>query len=157
MSRFKVGQIDLVPFTTGDALQCHQVGERADWGLHPVDATSLRASKEIHEAHSRDLLSKQVEVAVWRSKVDRAVTDDAAIGDRRAVRTSRPPALDQSANALHVGGVRIEDSVDIPGRPHYPMADQRNAANQDIADTGVVQVFQDSTETGHRPAASCAA
>ncbi len=47
VSRFKIGQVDLIAFTAGDALQRDQVGERADRRFHPIDATSLRASEKI--------------------------------------------------------------------------------------------------------------
>jgi len=112
VSRFKIGQVDLIAFTAGDSLQCDQVGERADRGFHPVDATSLRASEEIREAHGHHLLGKQVEVAVWRCKVDRPAANDAVFWDRGTVGTSRPPALNQSTNALHVGRIGIEDGID---------------------------------------------
>ena len=49
MSRFEICQVDLVALAACDALQRNQIGKRADC-LHPIYATSLRASQEIGEA-----------------------------------------------------------------------------------------------------------
>ncbi len=149
MSRFEIGQVDLVALTACDALQGDQIGKRADWGLHPIYATSLRASQEIREAHSCHILGQQVEIAMWRSQMNCPVADDAALGDRRTVGTSRAPPLNQSTDALHVGGIGIEDGIDIPCCPHYSVANQGDPPDQDVADTGAIEVVQNSAEARH--------
>ncbi len=58
MSRFEIGQVDLVALAACDALQCNQIGKRADWSLHPIYASSLRSSQEIREAHSCHILGQ---------------------------------------------------------------------------------------------------
>ncbi len=58
MSRFEIGQIDLVAIAACHALQCDQIRKRADRGLHPIYATGLRAGQEIREAHSCHILGQ---------------------------------------------------------------------------------------------------
>ncbi len=149
MGRFEIGQVDLVALAARDALQCDQIGKRADWGLRPIYPTSLRASQEIRKTHRCNVLGQQVEITVWRSQMNCPVADDAPLWDRRTVGASRPPLLNQSADALHVGRIGIEDSIDIPCCPHYSVANQRNPPDQDVADTGAVEVVQNSTEARH--------
>ncbi len=86
---------------------------------------------------------------MWRSQVNCPVANDAALWDRRTVGTSRPPLLDKSADALHVGGIGIENGIDIPRCPHYSVANQGNPPDQDVADTGAIEVVQNSAEAGH--------
>lgn len=149
MSRFEIGQVDLVALPACDALQRNQIGKRTDWGLHPIDATSLRSSQEIREAHSCHILGQQVEIAMWRGQVNCPVANDAALWDRRTVGTSCPPMLDKSADALHVGGFGIENCIDIPCCAHYAVANQGDPPNQDVADTGAIEVVQNSAKADH--------
>lgn len=149
MSSFEIGQVDLVALAACDALQRDQIGKRADWGLHPIYAPSLRASQEIRETYSCHLLGKQIEIAVWRSQMDCPVANETVFRDRRTVGTRRPPVLNQSADALHIGGIGIENGIDIPGCPHHSVANQRDPPDQDVADTGAVEVVQNSAEARH--------
>lgn len=80
MSRFEISQVDLVSLATRNALQCDQIGKRADWGFDPIYATSLGSGQEIREGHSCHILSQQVEVAMWSGQVNRPAANNAAFG-----------------------------------------------------------------------------
>jgi len=157
VGRFEILQVDLVAFPAGCTLQRDKVGKGADRRFDTVYATDIRTSQEIRKPNRRRLLREQIEIAMRRRKVDRPISGNAALRDRRAVGTSRAPAIDQSADALDVAGIGIEDGIDIACGPYDPMANQCDPANQHIADAGAIEVVQNSAEARHRTAAASSA
>lgn len=57
-------------------------------------------------------------------------------------------------DSLDVLRVGVEDGVDVSGSANDPMANQGDAADQDLANACVVQVFEDLGEAGYRVAAA---
>lgn len=66
--------------------------------------------------------------------MNRPISGDAVLGDRRAIGSSGAPLIDQSANSVDVVRVGIEHGIDVPRRSHDSMANQRYSPNQHIAD-----------------------
>jgi hypothetical protein len=47
------------------------------------------------------------------------------------------------------GGIGIENGIDIPRCPHYSVANQGDASDQNVADAGAIEVVQNSAEARH--------
>lgn len=157
MGRFEICQVNEVPFASDRPLHRDQISQRADRGIHPIDATSLCARQKIREGEGSRSLREEIELAMRGGQVDRPISGDPTLGDRRAVGSGGAPPVNQRADPLDIVGTRVEHRIDISRRPHDSMPNQRDSANQHVADACSVEVVEDATEAGQRADASSAA
>ena len=84
-----------------------------------------------------------------RGEVDLPARSQGLGRDRRPVGTRRAPLGDQTTKSLDVVGSRRDDCVDVAGRSHDSVSDQRYPPDQDISDARAIQIFEDAAEAGH--------
>ena len=149
MGGLEIAQVGQVALPANRSLHRHQIGERADRGVNAVDAPNVCSRKERIELHTGNCLRKKIQFAEWGRQMDRPVGGNAFRRNGRAVRSGRFPFSDQAGDTLDVFRAGIEDCVDIAGCTNHPMPDQRDTANQDVANPRFVQIIEDAAETTH--------
>jgi hypothetical protein len=82
-------------------------------------------------------------------QVDAPLRNDGSRWNGRPIGSGRPPLVDQFLDADHVPGIGVEDRVDVSRRPDHTVTDQRDAADQDVSDSSLVEAFENAAEAGH--------
>ena len=154
MGCFEIAQVGQIALPTHRSLHGDEIGEGADRRLDAVDATDVRPLEEQIEPDPRYSLGKQIQIAVGSGKVERSVAVDACDWHWGTVGARCAPVRDQRSDALDVFRIWAENRIHVTGRTDDTVTDQRDAADQYIANTGTVQVLENAAEAAHREGAT---
>jgi hypothetical protein len=113
----EIGQVDQISLTPYRSLHGDEVRERANRSLHAIDAASLGARQKVGKGHRSGSLGEKIEFAVRGGQVDRPISGDPTLGDRRAVGSGGAPFVDQLPDPLNIFGVGIEHRIDVSRSP----------------------------------------
>lgn len=150
MGSLEIVKIDEIAFATCDPLERDEVGKRADRGLGTIDATYLRAARELSKTEWRRQLSKQVKLTVRCSKMNRPPGRNCIVWNRRSVRAGRRPLNDQPTQALEIPGLLCKDHVDVASGTDHSVTNQRYPTDEHIADAYTIEILENPPETAHR-------
>ncbi len=154
MGRFQIGEIDQIPLAPYGPLHFHEIGEGTNWCLHPVNLLSICALVQLFERDASHVLGDQVDFTKFGLQMEAAPCFHPILRKRGTIGPSRLPSRNELPDTDEIAGIRIEDGVNVSRRPDHAVPNQGNAADEDVADLGVIQVFEDATEAGHRQAAA---
>lgn len=157
VSRFEICQVDEIALSPDRPLHHNQVREGADSCLDAIDAPNLRTGQEVREGQPGRSLGEKIEFTMRSRQMNRSIADDPVLGNGRSIRPGGAPPIDQSTNPLDVVRIGVEHGINVSRRSHDSVANQRDSANQHVANFRAIEVLEDSTEVRQRADASSAA
>jgi hypothetical protein len=126
--------------TASRALEGDEIRERADWSIRTVDATLVRAGAQTGQIQRRRLVGEQIDQAVLGPEMERPAGAREPAAFRGAVRPGRAPFDQEPGQGHSRGWVGGNNDIEVPGRSDHSVAYDGDAADDDIANAGGVEV-----------------